>query len=398
MSDQRIRRPLKDQSGTIERSGDEASARVLERALRRGVEDLDQVTHGFHSYPARLHPSIAGELLQKLSSTDDRILDPFCGSGTVLVEAVRHRRKCLGVDLNPLAERLVEVKCNPRSPAFRARFRKDLDSVCARSEERVRNRVAVRAKLPPREVGWYQGHTLKELAGLFEELSTVEDVGARRAMEMIFSANLTKFSRQRADTAERKVDKRIRKGLPTEFFHRKGLELIERWEALAQELDGQKPVRPKVKHGDVRDLPRFIGAFRANLVVTSPPYGGTYDYVDHHIRRYPWLGIDPRAFAKGEIGARRNLSSRDAVHRWDRELGAALRAIREVLQPRGLAAFLIGDAEIGGKRVRADRQLARLADHERFDVVARASQARLDRKGGRPRREHLVLLRGRANA
>ena len=55
---------------------------------------------------------------------------------------------------------------------------------------------------------------------------------------------------------------------------------------------------------DAQALPLWDGS--VDRIVTSPPYLGTYDYVDHHVRRYPWLGIDPTPIERGEMAARRH--------------------------------------------------------------------------------------------
>jgi hypothetical protein len=135
---------------------------------------------------------------------------------------------------------------------------------------------------------------------------------------------------------------------------------------------------------------------RFELVVSSPPYGGTYDYAAHHERRLPWLGIDPRRLRQREIGSRRKLSARDAeeaVGTWDREVSAMLSSIAAVLTADGLCVLLIGDADLGGSRVRADEQLRRLAPRAGLELHAWASAPRLDRRGQKPRHEHLLLLR-----
>ncbi|MEM2991050.1 MAG: DNA methyltransferase, partial [Halobacteria archaeon] len=46
-----------------------------------------EYTHGLHPYPARMCPQIARKLIKLYSKPKDIIFDPFCGSGTVLVEA-----------------------------------------------------------------------------------------------------------------------------------------------------------------------------------------------------------------------------------------------------------------------------------------------------------------------
>ena len=43
--------------------GDAATVDILERAWREADKEADTLTHGFHTYPARMHPAIARECL-----------------------------------------------------------------------------------------------------------------------------------------------------------------------------------------------------------------------------------------------------------------------------------------------------------------------------------------------
>jgi adenine-specific DNA methylase len=380
------RRALSNVGGKAESRGDPAFTFLLAQALEAAsAEDElgDALTHGFHSYPARMHPAVARTLLEQLWVKGGVVLDPFCGSGTVLVEAMLAGWRSLGSDLNPLALRLARVKTQRRNPNTRERFLNHAMEVARASEQRVRSRQDVRANLPREELAWYTPHVLKELAGLLEEIRAVRSEDDRHALEMVFSAIVVKFSRQSSDTNQETTDKRIRKGLPTEFFVRKARELASRWEALDEALP-PRVKRPHIVQSDARVLPRTLsGEFRCDLVLTSPPYGGTYDYVEHHARRYPWLGINPGQLRKKEIGARRRLSEgAGSAAQWDTEVSEFLAAMSELLAPEGVAILLTGDGEVGGKRVAADAQLER----------ATASQTRVDRRGGEPRREHLVAL------
>jgi len=379
--------------GSIETAGDGDRAEVLAEAWHAAERvDPDELTHGFHPWPARMLPGLARAVVESLTGPAGRVVDPFCGGGTVLVEALRAGRPSVGVDLNPLAVRVCEVRCAVRDAASRDRFLETLVGVGERSEERVRPRVDARPPLRRSEARWYDGHVLKELAGLREEILAIGDGPDRRALEVLLSAIVVKFSRQRSDTAERVQKKRIRKGLPTEFLVRKGRELARRWEALEAAVPRGTPA-PRIVVGDARRLPRVLGPRRrADLILTSPPYGGTYDYVDHHARRYPWLGIDARALARGEVGARRNLRGPAAAERWDEELSDVLRALARSRAEGGRIVLVLGDAQLGRRRVRADAQVRRLAPKAGLEVVAAASQPRPDPRGGRPRREHLLLL------
>ena len=59
-------------------------------------EDTLQLTHGIHPYPARMVPQVAKKLLSAYSNTTSRIWDPFCGSGTVLLESMIAGRHSIG--------------------------------------------------------------------------------------------------------------------------------------------------------------------------------------------------------------------------------------------------------------------------------------------------------------
>src|SRR5215468_6246924 len=106
--------------GRIVSDGAPASARALVAALRAPHADHDVVeslTHPFHGYPARLHPATARVLVELVAQGAGRgampgapLVDPFCGSGTVLVEARAAGVPAIGVDLNPLAVLIARAK------------------------------------------------------------------------------------------------------------------------------------------------------------------------------------------------------------------------------------------------------------------------------------------------
>ena len=76
-----------------------------------------QNTHGLHQYPARMHPEIATRIIEKYATGSKTvILDPFMGSGGVLVEAMLHGNNSIGIDLNPFAVLLSKVKTTPLDP------------------------------------------------------------------------------------------------------------------------------------------------------------------------------------------------------------------------------------------------------------------------------------------
>lgn len=393
----RRRESLSQRGGPIEKYGDPQGSEELAEALAASDTDETQdLTHGFHTYPARMHPRLAREVIERWSQPGDIVLDPFCGSGTVLVEALVAGRKPQGVDLNPLALRISEVHCALQPPAARRRLQRVLEHVANASEERVRTRARAHITVDRETQVFYQPHVLFELCGLRDEIDSIPHEADRRALLLVFSCLLVKFSRKRADTSDEMVDKRIRKGLVTEFFLRKGTELLQRWEALYESAHeaAESPFDARLVCGDARQLPGLLGSdFGASLILTSPPYGGTYDYAQQHSLRNGWFNLDTRHFENGEIGSRRALSNDPrGLARWDAELLSVLRAMRSVLRNDGRMLLWLGDAELGGQRIRGDEQVRKLAPAAHLKLVAGAAQWRDDPRGGDPRAERLLYL------
>lgn len=391
---QRKKRSLTSRGGAIRTRGNEELAGELGRALEQaGVEEPNTLTHGFHTWPARMHPAIARHCIELMSSEGERILDPFCGGGTVVLEAMVAGRRPMGIDLNPLALRVAATRCELRDAKSRERFVGLLDAIAAASEEKVRARVDSRAPVPRQHVRFYQGHILKEMAGLHATIAEVADERDRASLEMVFSALVVKFSYKRSETAGHTEKQRLRKGLVTEFFHRKGNELVRGWESL-YEVTPRGTRAPLLLEGDARLLHTVMekGEF-PDLIVTSPPYGGTYDYADQHVLRYPWLGMSKNRFERREMGARRDMGGEDAQQLWDEQVGEVLKGFSQRLRPGGYAVMLVGDAQLGDVRVEADEHLADIGARHGFTPLAAASQARPDWSGRRSRREHLVVLK-----
>src|SRR5690606_21284169 len=139
------RRALSHVGGKVAfRGPDSELSSVLSRAL--AVDSDEAITrahiHGFHSYPARLHPRTARALVDALSQRGDLVLDPFCGSGTVLVETALAGRRGMGVDANPLSVYLSRVKCTRTSRAGRSAISKQAELAMAEADERRRTKAA----------------------------------------------------------------------------------------------------------------------------------------------------------------------------------------------------------------------------------------------------------------
>lgn len=73
-------------------------------------DNTKEYTHCYHSYPAMMIPQIARKLIEKYGEKSRLLFDPYCGTGTSLVEANLKNINAIGTDLNPLARLIAETK------------------------------------------------------------------------------------------------------------------------------------------------------------------------------------------------------------------------------------------------------------------------------------------------
>lgn len=355
--------------------------------------------HGFHSYPARMHPDTARTLVCGLCRELDLVLDPFCGSGTVLVEARLNRRATFGVDANPLAVALARLKTDGFRPEEHELFLGAVEAVCEHAESRRCAKAGPSRPYPQHQRNAFDPHVLLELDGLTEGIRQVCPPNLKPSLQLVLSSMLNKVSRRRSDTNQAEFQRRLASGFTIRFFAKKARELLARLTEYSEQLP--KPAASSsVVLGDARSLPLRDATVAA--IVTSPPYPGIYDYVEHHRLRLEWLKFDAKHLERHEIGAHRHFAKRgdpNAAAEWAVQLGACLDEMARVLTPNGVASLLIADSAVGGEAWYADRALQQLATHHGLRVVGGASQLRhhyhaptkdIFRKA--PRREHLIIL------
>lgn len=63
-------------------------------------------------YRGNCSPQVPRNLLLKYTKENDIVLDPFCGSGTTLIECKLLNRRGIGVDINPRALNLTKERLN----------------------------------------------------------------------------------------------------------------------------------------------------------------------------------------------------------------------------------------------------------------------------------------------
>ena len=404
--------------GRVFADGERDGAEMLVAALRAPTVDRDiaeSLTHPFHSYPARMHPATARVLVDALADRRGPVVDPFCGSGTVLVEARAIRAPAIGVDLNPLAVLVARAKTWTMPPKRRLQLREAGHSIAGEALAAGKAARRAAAEPPPmrkptgfdpnsrnrRLASWFAPHVRRELELIATRLDDLRERDRQLAdvLTACLSAILYKVSSRTSDTDGTWVARNIGRGAAARNFAQRVDLLVAGLGDLAQ---GSAPP-PEVFELDARRLGEVVPDGSAGAIVTSPPYAGTYDYAEHQRLRFDFLALRHRDFDDREIGSRRSFEKNvdDAQVRWRDALADSIGAIGRALAPGCAAALVIGDSVARNRAIYALDDLRGVLTDD-LVIEAWASQHRpmlggAERRafGDRPKAEHVALLRRR---
>ena len=263
-----------------------------------------QYTHGFHQYPARMHPEIAKRLIEKYAiKSSDIVFDPFMGSGGVLVESMVHGNNSVGIDLNPFAVLLATVKTTPLNVA---KLETTFNQIILDSKKDKKNKIEYDNApnfLPkkPKEKSlkfWYQNDTLRDLQILKNHVFLTKDKKTRDFFKICFSLVTRKVSFQKNSIYKiyrMKLDKReLFKPNVLDEFSKICKNNIKNMKEFSNTLDANCPKAIPIL-GNTFDAPKLLDGKKPTLVITSPPYGDHGTTVAYgQFSRHPgmWLELE----------------------------------------------------------------------------------------------------------
>lgn len=350
------------------------------------MKDTMLMTHGIHPYPARMIPALANFLVKTCSSEGDTVLDPFCGSGTVLVEAVVNSRSAVGGDINPLALLLARVKTTPIDIKTLKRITTEFVPRIHQADKDKKYR-GMDYPIPEFSLDldfWFKPYVIKDLAFL---KSAVEDFGRgdQKLLEFLtvcFSATVREVSNTR-----KREFKRYRMS-PTELekfqpdvlraFTDQVSKSVKLMKAFNKKHDPECVAVPF--RADARTIHIQGGV---DAIITSPPYGDsntTVAYGQFSSLLMEWIGINHGAWKKIDIqglGGRpaekdiesspsqtlieayhavkeRSQLRADALKAFVFDYEQTIQAMHDNLKPGGKAAIVIGDRTVSGHKIKND--------------------------------------------
>lgn len=367
-------------------------------------EPTNSLTHSLHPYPAKFPPPLPARLIEILSQPGDTILDPFCGSGTTLVEALRLGRDAVGFDVNPIGVLATRAKALPLSTGDRQTLLDLADTLYsdaegAKSPQRVLGREELSCEpydLPaiPNIGNWFEPVAIREIGIVLTRIERLTNGHARDVARASLSAILVQVSNQDSETRYTARPRGLIAGEVLERCARKLRETLrahESWRNCEER-------NCRVEIGDARSLsPSMVG--RVHAVVTSPPYANAFDYHLYHRHRMFWLGYDPGQVRSREIGSHLNHQrERDGIASYTSDMTSCLSAIADCTLPGTPIALVVGDSVFHGKVISNAHILIEAARALGFRCIALTNRAIHPVKRSmigparRARTEHIMLL------
>lgn len=336
--------------------------------MRNTVRELRTI----HPFPARMAPEIARHALDGVPK-DGWVLDPMCGSGTVPRAAVEVGRRCVGMDIDPLAVLMSRVWTTSV----------DVTQIGMDAKEVVRDAKRLRAKDVRRIrddetkhfVSYWFGRRqrwalarLSTVLGEREE-ETTEALMVALSRIIVSKEMMASLARDTSHSRPHKVAEE------NDFDVYAGF--VRAAKLIADRLEPKRiGATAEIRCGDARNLKELMER-RFDLVLTSPPYLNAIDYLRGHRMALVWLGhmLKPlRAIRSASVGAERMMRESETtidiapfvgeteealierrhlgwIRRYAADLDKVLGELRTVISEAGSVVMVLGNSFIRGATI-----------------------------------------------
>ena len=348
-----------------------------------GDEKEDPI-HRIHAYPAKFPAFITTKALRYAKDNGvkvDLVADVFCGCGTTAVEAIRNGKSFWGCDINPIATLIAHVKTRHYDDrGIDRKFGAIMDHF-QNAQPSLEDGVAI----PDRIRYWFEDQTIAELLRLRQAIHVTAPPKSRyrRFFRCAFSNILKPTSRWLTKSIKPQIDPdKSPRDVVTAF--------TEQVTLMRTANDKRRSSSPSTTPTPNNSAPATHARIRTrnflasrppscqpDLIVTSPPYVTSYSYADIHQLSALWLGYasDYRDLRKhmlgneyrvkrlsrptiGQLGSLAldtydTLAARDkrkarSVARYFADMDRAVTKCWNLLNPNGMAVFVIGNTKYQG--------------------------------------------------
>lgn len=283
-----------------------APIEVSFRNLVPSLNKNDRYTHSIHPYPAKLIAHIPFFFLNNniFSKKNNNVLDPFAGSGTVLLESLISERNCFGSDSNPLARLISKVKITKLSSNIL--FKRLL----VIEKEFVTQSDVFVPKLKNVDY-WFSQSAKLQLGRLLCVINKIEDTVYRDFFLVCFSSCIKKVSYAdsrvsvpvKINLQRHTPNTRLYNEVAQKLRNLESVNVVEKFKEVClvnikrmkslEDLPGKSKSRiiskdARLLTADLDDS-TVIGDGTIDLIITSPPYAGAQKYIRSSSLNLAWL-------------------------------------------------------------------------------------------------------------
>ena len=384
-------------------------------------------THGFHTYPAKMIPQIAEALLNKYGGEVKNVLDPFCGSGTSLVEANLHGINAIGSDLNPLARLIAKVKTTAiEIQTLDLHLRDFYDYLFKYRFNIFDNKDSIVAPTFKNIDFWFAKKVKNDLSVIQNYIKNIENHNIADFFNVAFSQTIRECSWTRKN--EFKLYKMSKDRIKT--FKPDALSTFEK--ILGKNRNGLLEFMDKKENqvttivsdfNSISYIPKKVVPDNSiDLVLTSPPYGDsttTVAYGQFSALSNQWLGFldNGRALDKDLMGGKRRKNittfSSEILNHEVREIEKtdkqraldvvsffsdyrnSIKNISQTIKPGGFACYVVSNRTVRG--VRISTNIATQDFFEEFGFSYIDSHERLISNKRMPKKNSSLGLKGKTS-
>ena len=298
--------------------------------------------HALHPYLGKFVPQLVEIFLRKYRP--ERVLDPFAGCGTTLVEATALGVPSVGTDISAFNCLLTSVKTHRYDLAeLEAEVLRTVEKTFPSDQPRLLEAYAEYGETPYLK-RWYAPEALAALKGY---RSNIEGNRYADVLKVI----LSRAARSARQTTHFDLDfpkkpqlepyycyKHSRICSPTtdarRFLQRYSLDTLRRIQRYAEV---RQDIEPQIECADAR----YFQYPESDLVITSPPYVGLIDYHEQHRYAYELLGIEDQSEA--EIGPASKGNSQGAQAAYVDAMVSVFRNVATSLTPHARVVVVVHD-------------------------------------------------------
>jgi len=274
-----------------------------EPTIRRGA-------HALIHYPAMMVPSLQGLIIDCIQGSGkpiSTVLDPFVGSGTILVESMERGLGFAGVDINPLAGLACLAKAGPYfSDAFDARSTELLGRLKS-------DRKTYKARSFPGRDKWFETEISSDLEKIARHIRREPVVWARRLFWLALCRVVRATCNSRISTYKLHAIESNTQRAPInaliEFANvvaKFSVHVREQQRSLCAKgflNRGRYCSNLQIEIGDTQTLIASGGIGKHDLIMTSPPYGDnvtTIPYGQYSFLPLQWVDLEDVGIERGD--------------------------------------------------------------------------------------------------